>query len=149
MKQTIFALALVLSTGLSAFADGGKNINSLTKQSFTQEFVQASEVSWQTEKGLSVANFSLDGQFMHAYYNDQSELVAVVHNVLSDHLPIFLFTDLKKNYSSYWISGLSEVASEGESNFYATLENADQIIILKSVNSTDWVVKCRVKKDAL
>ncbi len=149
MKKTIFAVALVLSLGLSAFADGDKNINFQTKQSFSQEFAQASNVSWQTQKDLSVANFTYDGQIMHAYYNDQAELVALVHNVLSDHLPIFLFTTLKGNYSDYWISALSEVATEGQSNFYATLENADQIITLKSVNSTDWVIKCRVKKNTL
>jgi hypothetical protein len=146
MKKTIISLAVALSIGLTSFAEGGKNIVGQTQDSFKKEFADARDVSWHTQHDFRVAEFSLNGRIMNAYYNDHAELVAVVQNILSDRLPIYLYTDLKRNYNAFWISNLSEVATQGESNYYITLENADQVVVLKSYNATEWVIKKKMNK---
>jgi len=49
-----------------------------------------------------------------------------------------LLTDLKKNYSSHWITDLFEMASSNENVYYVTLENADQKLVLKSSGTSGW-----------
>ena len=64
----------------------------------------------------------------------------VEHNILSSQLPPALLVEIKKDYSSYWITELSEEGKGKHSDYTLTLENADQIVHLHSGNSEKWVV---------
>jgi len=86
------------------------------------------------------------GQVMFAYYNESGELIGVVRNILSDKLPINLMTELKRSYNDRWISDLFEMASEGQSTYYVTLETADDTLVLKSNGLSGWSVYKRTKK---
>ena len=148
MKKIIFATAMMLTVGItSAFANKNDDVNNQITTSFNKDFATAREVKWQKEKNFVKATFSMDNQVMYAYYNAGGELIGVVRNILSDKLPINLLTNLKKNYSNYWISDLFEMASEGQSSYYITLETADETLILKSEGSSEWSVYKRSKKN--
>jgi hypothetical protein len=148
MKKILFALALVLTTGLtSAFANKGEDINQGALASFKSDFANATNISWQHQKAYSKATFTLNDQVMFAYYsNENNELLAVERNILSQQLPINLFTSLKKDYSDYWISGLFEMALQDHTSYYVTLENSNETIVLKAVGANTWTIYSKSRK---
>lgn len=150
MKKTILALAVMLTTGLtSAFANIGEEVNKSAVSSFNKDFLSAKNVSWQQQKNYAKATFSLNNHVMYAYYNDQGELLAVVRNVLSDQLPIHLLTEIKNNYSGYWISDLFEMATEDQTTYYVTVENGNEKLILKSQGLDQWSTYKKEKKNCI
>ena len=64
-----------------------------------------------------------------------------------EQLPINLLTDLKKDYTGFWISDLFEIASDDQMSYYITLENADKRIVLKSEGTDGWQVYSKQRKD--
>ena len=63
-----------------------------------------------------------------------------VHNILSGQLPVALLADIKKDYKDYWITELSEEGKVKHPDYSITLENADQIVELRSSDSESWIV---------
>jgi len=62
------------------------------------------------------------------------------HNILSSQLPGALLTDIKKEYKDYWITECSEKDKRKKADYFITLENADQIVQLRSSDSENWVL---------
>lgn len=83
---------------------------------------------------------------MFAYYSQEGDLMAVTRNILSNQLPISLLSDLKKNYTIYWISDLFEISASQDASYYVTLQNADYTLVLKSNGINDWQVYKKDKK---
>jgi len=148
MKKIILILAVVFTAGFTqAFADKSNDVNKLASTSFSKDFVNAKNVSWQQEKNYAKATFTLNEQVMYAYYSNQNgELMAVVRNILSDQLPLALMRDIRSNFSNYWISNLFELSADGQSTYYATMENSCETLILKSNGFNEWSVYAREKK---
>jgi hypothetical protein len=141
----IFALLL---TGISySFATPTDGITKKVTASFTKEFSNAVNVKWEKESKYILATFSLNNDVMFAYYNSDGDLIAVARNILSDKLPISQLVSLKKDYNNYWISGLSEVNIGNETIYYATVENADQKIVLRSSDNRGWEVHSTEEKE--
>ena len=148
MKKTFLSIALVLAIGISStFANDNDGISKSTKTSFSHDFSTATNIQWQKKTKFAKATFSLNNQVMFAYYDPTGMLVAVSKNITSENLPVNLQVDLKNNYGSYWISDLFENASNEETDYYITLENADKKLILKSTDSTSWFVYKTIDKD--
>jgi hypothetical protein len=148
MKKTFLAIALALTAGIGiTFANDNHGINKSVMNSFNQDFKSATNVKWEQKKNLEKATFSYDNQVMFAYYAQNGFLVAVSRNISSENLPIKLQADLKNSYGNYWISDLFENNAHQETAYYVTLENADQKLILKSDNASEWSVYQRVSKE--
>ena len=148
MKRTILAMAVTLIVGLtSAFANKNEGVNQQAVASFNKDFASAKNVIWQQEKDYVKAIFTMNNQVMFAYYNENGELLGVTRNILSDHLPIQLLADLRKNYSDYWISDLFEIASENQTTYYISIENAGKSVVLKSNDYNEWTVYKKTKKN--
>ena len=148
MKKLIAIAALIIATASTgAFANDDHRISKETAASFNKDFSAANQVTWQQQDGYSIARFRLNEQFITAYYSRNGMLVAVLHNIPVDHLPLLLLTELKNSYSNYWVTDLFEAATDGESHYHLTLENGDQTLKLKSVGSADWAVSRKIKKD--
>ena len=64
----------------------------------------------------------------------------IVRNILSTQLPAALLADIKKDYKDYWITDLSEEGKGKHPDYLLTLENADQIVQLRSGDSESWEV---------
>ena len=64
----------------------------------------------------------------------------VIHNILSDKLPERLQKSIKKEYGSYWITGLYKTELNGRTSYHITVENPDQIVRLSATPSTQWSV---------
>ena len=147
MKKIILSLATVLMIGLSAFAGKGTDVNQQAKEAFTKDFASAKNAVWEQKKDYVKVTFTFNDQVLFAYYNNSGELQAVVRNILSDQLPISLLAELKKEYSGFWISELFEMASDDQTTYYVTLENADKTLVLKSSGASNWSVYSKTKKE--
>ncbi|HLX91909.1 MAG TPA: hypothetical protein VKR32_09515 [Puia sp.] len=139
MKKTILFLFAILITGwYTASANGNNGIDKSIKRSFENDFKNATNVTWQEKNGFEKATFSYNNEIMYAYYELSGRLVSVQRNVTSENLPIALQSKLKKGYNNYWITDLFENDSCDETNYFVTLENSDNILILQSDGSNSW-----------
>lgn len=148
MKKILLSIATLLIVSAGAFAANSNNdeVNQQALRSFKKDFAAATNIMWEQKANFAKATFSLNGQVLFAYYNDNGDLQAVVRNITSEQLPINLLTSLKNDYNDYWISDLFEVASDDQTNYYVTLENADKKIVLRSSGINSWDVYTKEKK---
>jgi hypothetical protein len=68
-------------------------------------------------------------------------------NILSSQLPAALLAEIKKDYKDYWITELIEEGKAKHPDFLLTVENADQIVHLRSDDSESWVVMSATVKE--
>lgn len=146
MKKLMIGLVLgAFIITNTAFANNSNNVNDKVQTSFKQEFATAQNVVFSKTNNYIKAAFTLNNQVMEAYYTADGEMIGVSKNLLSTELPIGLQVDLKRDYTDYWISDLFEFATNSNSSYFITVENADQKITLQS-NGNEWVVYKKAKK---
>jgi hypothetical protein len=147
MKKIILSLGTMLTlAGSTAFANNNESADAKAKQTFNSNFTGVSHVMWQRENAFEKATFTMNNQVMFAYFDDNGDLVATTRNILSDQLPIHLLTDLKKNYADHWITELFEIATQGETTYYVTLENAEETVVLRSSDFNNWSTYKKIKR---
>jgi len=150
MNKLFLSIATMLMMGVSAFAaNNDEVVNQQALRAFKRDFANASNISWEQKETYTKATFSLNGQVLFAYYNTNGDLQAVVRNIVSDQLPINLLSELKNEYSDYWISDLFEIATDGQTTYYITLENSEKRIVLKSQGTSFWSVFSKEKKESI
>lgn len=88
----------------------------------------------------------MNEQRVFAYYDIEGHLISVARYISSFQLPVNLFSDLKNDYSKYWVSDLFEVSNSEGLHYYITLETADTKLILRSGNGGDWSTYSKNKK---
>jgi hypothetical protein len=148
MKHRILTLALLLSLSISnIFANTNEEVvNAKAANAFKKEFAQAQDVKWENSKQYVKATFKMNDQQMIAYYTNSGELLGITRNLTTSQLPINLLTDIKKNHKNAWITDLFEITANDETNYYITLEDADQTVVLKSTGSYGWSTFKKEKK---
>jgi hypothetical protein len=145
MKRFLITLTVLFSLiSMSSFASDSK-VDSRVLKSFQSSFKNATEVDWTVTNNFYKANFSLNGQYVAAYFDGSGNMMAITRNISSTQLPISLQTNLKNNYEGFWISDLFEVANEEGTTYYVTVENADTKLILRSSNA-DWATYQKQRK---
>lgn len=138
MKRVLIILTVALSLiSLSSFAEGMKDISPKAVKAFNSSFKNVTEVSWSIADNFYKASFSMNGQYVTAYYDADGNRKAVTRNISSLQLPITLQAELQKSYDNFWITDLFELADANGTSYYITLENANDKIVLKS-NSSRW-----------
>jgi hypothetical protein len=146
MKKIIM-LAIVLTTIVgTAFSTPTDAVNKKVLTSFTQAFRNAENVQWEIRKDLFKATFMLNGEKMFAYYNAIGEQVALSRNLSTSQLPITLSAELKSGYNEYWLTDLFEVVTNGDTSYYATVQSATHITVLKADSSSGWVTFRKEKR---
>ncbi len=115
-------------------------------KSFQTTFTAAKSVEWTITPTMYKARFELNAQVVTAYYNAAGTLVGVTRNITSHQLPLALQTSLKKGHEAFWITELFELSSEEGTAYYATLETAEQKVVLKSTLN-GWTQYSKDKKD--
>jgi hypothetical protein len=148
MKKRILLLsiALVSLTAFSYAADApaiSKNVIS----TFNKEFSNARDIKWEHQTDFVKAQFTMNDMVLFAYFNNNGDLIAITRFISPKQLPIEILSSLKKDYTGYWISDLFEIQTEAGTSYYATLENADQVIVLKSEGTSGWQTFQREKKE--
>jgi hypothetical protein len=147
MKKRILLLtiALVSFTAFSFAADApaiSKNVIS----SFNKQFSNARDIKWEHQANFAKAEFTVNDMVLFAYFNNSGELLAVTRFISPSQLPLQILTSLKTGYADYWVSDLFEIQTENGTSYYATIENANQILILKSEGTSGWQTFQRERK---
>ena len=140
MKKIFLSVALVLAAGLGfTFAQSNKTTDHYLQASFKESFSTAKDISWKQAKNYDEVTFTMDGHVLSAFYKDNHRLIAMSRNISSAQLPLTLLGDLKRNYNEYWITDLFELAIDGRTEYYITLENAEKKKVMKSEAAAGWV----------
>jgi hypothetical protein len=138
MKKTILSIVIGLALFSTAYAKAPEKTTARAIASFMKEFHKASDVSWSANNNYIMASFELDNQTQYAYYDYQGNLVGVVHHMLTSSLPDDLSSDIRKNYSGYWVTELFQVSSEQGDAYYIQLKNGDETIVLSTEGTGSW-----------
>jgi hypothetical protein len=109
-------------------------------KSFNRTFKDATSANWSITENMYKVQFNLGSQQIIAFYDERGALISVVRNISSFQLPVLLQAEIKNKYSSYWITDLFEVSSDNGTNYYLTIENADNKVYLKSNSFVSWSV---------
>ena len=145
MKKIVFVLGLLAVMGVSN-AYPSEKVSPKVLASFKSEFSTAKDVEWETGSNYFRATFSLNEQRVFAFYSVDGELISIARNISTLQLPINLFSNLKNDYSKYWISDLFEVSNSEGLHYYVTLETADTKLMMRSSNGGSWSTYTKKKK---
>jgi hypothetical protein len=143
-KILLLSIALVSFTAFS-FAADAPGISKNVISSFNKQFSNAKDIQWDNRAEYIKAQFTLNDIVLFAYFNNGGELLAVTRFISPNQLPLELLRSVKK-INGYWISDLFEIQTEAVTSYYATLENADQVVILKSEGVNGWNIYQKEKK---
>ena len=146
MKKIILGLCMILIIGSSYAGNKFAPVEKLILASFKVDFAGAKNVTWKEINGYQKATFTMGDQVISAYYQAGGELIATTRNILSDQLPVRLQIVLKKQFSNFWITELSEISIEGETSYYLTLQDSNKNLVLKSGTFSEWEVLKSIKK---
>ena len=132
MKKIMIALVILITVmRTTAFAN-----EIIVKQevlnAFKIEYSSAKDVNWTVGENYYKASFTMNDQKLFAFYTIDGEFLALTRYVSSLELPENIQNSLRKQFKEKWITDLFEVVNSEGTLYYATLENADSKIILKS-----------------
>ena len=146
MKKIILTLVIAVSTlsTLSSYASETK-VTAKVLDAFKTEFNSASEVEWTVGDNYYVATFTYNEKYVFAYYNAEGILLGLTHYITTADLPMGLQNSLKKDYNDYWVSDLFEVAKNGRTEYYVTLENAGKKVVLQATGNA-WEEYKKIRK---
>lgn len=147
MKRFVlaFSLAASLCTVNNTYAKDGITAPSDVLRSFQTTFGNAKNAGWSQAADLYKVSFCMDGQYATAFYNADGTLHAITRNISVFALPIGLQTSLKNEYKAFWVAGLFELSNDSGVQYYLTLEDADNKVILKSVAGS-WSIYQKARK---
>ena len=95
LLATLITVFSLVST--TSHATDNTEVSAAVLASFNSSFKNASEVSWKTTgNNIYKADFSLNGQYVTAYYDATANLIAVTRNISSFQLPVTLQAKLKE-----------------------------------------------------
>jgi hypothetical protein len=121
-------------------------INTAVQQSFTSMFRNVNDVKWTYKNNYFKASFTLNGQYITAFYDAEGKMLGATRSISPVQLPIALQTSLKNNYQTYWVSDLIEYSNEDGTTYYITVENSDVQLTLKSFSDESWSVYKKQRK---
>src|SRR5687768_8354672 len=123
-KLTGILTALVLFVSASSFAPNEEIVSAKIKSAFEKTFTSASDVKWNKSDGFYFANFKINQQFLTAAFNDEGELVGASRNIPLSQLPLNISLALQNDYADYTIASVTEMTTEGQTNYYIAAENS-------------------------
>lgn len=148
MKKMMLTLAIALVSFVgTAFAKPtDETVNQKVLDAFKTEFASAQNVEWVSGSNYYRAAFVYNDKHVFAYYNTDGEFLGMTRYISSVDLPLSLQISLQKNAAGYWITDLFEVSKYDTTSYYITLENAGNIVVMRSVNGSAWEEFKTVKK---
>ena len=146
MKSLLIAFTLLFSVVTQSSFANEKTVTPVVLKSFNNSFSAAKEVAWTVSENFYKAQFILDGQYITAFYLSDGSMEALTRNITVAQLPLTLQVDLKKEYNNYWVSDLFEITTESSTQYYITLENGGEKVVLKSSATLSWTAYQKAKK---
>jgi hypothetical protein len=146
MKSLLIAFTILASSFTQPTFASEPIVTPTVLKTFETTFANAKDVSWTAGDQMFKAQFEYNGQVVTAYFSSVGNLVAVTRNITSHQLPLTLQAELKKGHENAWITNLFEVTNDEGTSYYATIETAENKVVLKS-NGQSWSNYSKSKKD--
>ncbi len=146
MKKIMMAVAvfLTITTG-TAFANPTE-VNPKVIKAFNTAFVSVDDVTWTTGSDFYKASFTYNSKYVYAYYSLEGKLLGLTRLMATSELPLILQTSVKNKYADMWVTDLFEVANADGTAYYLTVEDAENVMVVKSAGGSDWVTFKKSKK---
>ncbi|HET7000975.1 MAG TPA: hypothetical protein VFI33_06690 [Puia sp.] len=143
-KKIITWMAAFLLIAHILLANTGKvMVPETITAAFNNNFSQATEVRWEGWGNYYKATFTQNDHTLYVFFSENAELMGIAKNVLSDKLPGSLRAGLKNKYPDFWITELAKYVIADKTGFLVTIENADEKIVLKTMDNQHWQVYSR------
>jgi len=146
MKSLIIAFSLLLSVATTSSFANETTVTPKVLKSFNSTFNNAKQVAWTVTESFYKADFEMNGQYVTAFYLSDGTMAALTRNITLAQLPVTLQADLKNNYDGYWVSDLFELTTENSTQYYITVENGSEKVVLKSASNINWTSYKKDKK---
>ena len=132
MKKIMIALVILITVMRTRAFANEIIVKQEVLNAFKIEYSSAKDVNWTVGENYYKASFTMNDQKLFAFYTIDGEFLALTRYVSSLELPENIQNSLRKQFKEKWITDLFEVVNSEGTLYYATLENADSKIILKS-----------------
>lgn len=148
-KNFLIALLVAVVFSGSAFANTGKSVNALVKQSFQKEFAGAQSVSWEviSDKDIFHASFIYNNERLNAYFDSEGTLLATGRYVKQENLPMLVSKGITVRYKQYDVLESIEFVTGSETSYIVKLENEKLSLYIQAhSDGTTTVLKKEKKK---
>ena len=144
-NYSLLLLSLLMLVASSFANPATARIPPQVSAQFVQDFSPLGHVTWQKIDFYYKASFDQQGAEVSAFYTAEGDFMGVGNYLSSSQLPEPLQTEIKKNYSGYWITDLFRYTNDETDGYVITLQNADQQLKLQAVGDGHWMVYKRQK----
>ncbi len=130
MKK-FFLIAVTAMFSLGLFAAEPLSINEKVLEAFQKSFKHAQDVSWHEYDNRYEVKFTHNTVDSRITYDTEGNILKTIRYYGEDQLPLFLRAKIQKQYKDKKIYGVTELAEEGELDYYVILEDAKNWIHVK------------------
>ncbi len=146
-KFKIVLTAIVMLFAGSAFAMEPENVSPKVKAAFESDFSKASKISWEKTSDFYFASFTLNEVKIDAAYNEDGELLGTARAISAEQMPLSVSLAIAEKYAGYRVEKTAiELTYEGQTRYYISVENENQIVKLKCFSNADVEVDSKIKK---
>jgi len=126
MKKIVsYAACLLIITSVAAAPD------SKLLKSFNETFPNARNIKWNDDKAGYFVSFMQDGNFEKVLYSKSGEFVCSWKYSDGKNLPTNILMDLKKKYDDYKMIGVTEYASQSNTQYEVKISKNDKLYSAK------------------
>jgi len=124
-KNFLIALLVAVVFSGSSFANTGKSVSALVKQSFQKEFAGAQSVSWEviSDKDIFHASFIYNNERLNAYFDAEGTLLATGRYVKQENLPMLVTKGVAVRYKQCNVLEAIEFVTGSETSYIIKLDN--------------------------
>ncbi len=125
MKKILVAAAIILSSTTS-FATNTEPapVTEKVLQAFEQSFKNAEKVSWHEYLNYYEVKFLHNDVDSRIVYDAEGNILKTTRYYGEEQLPLFIRAKLDRQYKGKKVFGVTELAAEGELDYYIVLEDA-------------------------
>ena len=139
-------LAVTALLSLSIYAAPPAAVNEKVLQAFEKSFKNASDVVWNEYKDCFEVKFLHNSIDSRITYDVDGNILRSIRYYGEEQLPLFVRAKLQKQYAGKTVFGVTELASEGELDYYIVLEDATSWNHVKCTSTGHMEVYKKFKK---
>ncbi len=140
------SLAVTALLSLSIYATPPEAVNEKVLQAFEKSFKNASDVVWNEYKDCFEVKFLHNSIDSRITYDVEGNILRTIRYYGEEQLPLFVRAKLQKQYVDKTVFGVTELASEGELDYYIVLEDATTWSHVKCTSTGKMEVYKKFKK---
>jgi hypothetical protein len=147
-KNFLIALLVAVVFSGSSFANTGKSVSALVKQSFQREFAGAQSVSWEviSDKDIFHASFIYNNERLNAYFDAEGTLLATGRYVKQENLPMLVTKGVAVRYKQYNVLEAIEFVTGNETSYIIKLDNEKVSMYVQAHNDGSTTLLKKEKK---